>query len=52
MKNIFNLIALFAFVLCFTSCDDDEKTDIPTLPVTPANLNGTYNLLPKVRIAT
>lgn len=59
MKNIFNLIALFAFVLCFTSCDDDEKTDIPTLPVTPANLNGTWqlaewtdNLLPKVRIAT
>ena len=44
MKNIFNLIALFAFVLCFTSCDDDEKTDIPTLPVTPANLNGTWQL--------
>ena len=44
MNNIFNLIALFAFVLCFTSCDDDEKTDIPTLPVTPANLNGTWQL--------
>ena len=28
MKNVFNLIVLFAFVLCFTSCDDDERTDI------------------------
>ena len=44
MKNVFNLIVLFAFVLCFTSCDDDERTDIPTLPVTPANLNGTWQL--------
>ena len=26
MKNIFKLMALFAFVLCFSSCDDDEDT--------------------------
>ena len=26
------------------SCDDDEKAEIPTLPVTAANLNGTWQL--------
>ena len=40
MKNIFKLMALFAFLFCLTSCDDDEPV-IPTLEVTPANLNGT-----------
>ena len=45
MKNIFKLMALFAFVLCFASCDDDEKVEIPALPVTAANLNGTCNFL-------
>ena len=44
MKNILKLMALFAFVLCFTACDDDEKADIQILPVTPANLNGTWQL--------
>ena len=44
MKNILNLMALFAFVLCCVSCDDDEKAEIPTLPVTAANLNGTWQL--------
>ena len=44
MKNIFKLMALFAFVLCFASCDDDEDTALPTLPVTAANLNGLWQL--------
>ena len=44
MKNILKLMALFAFVLCFASCDDDEKVEIPALPVTAANLNGTWQL--------
>ena len=44
MKNIFKLMALFAFVLCFSSCDDDEDTALPTLPVTAANLNGVWQL--------
>lgn len=44
MKNILNLMALFAFVLCCVSCGDDEKAEIPTLPVTAANLNGTWQL--------
>ena len=44
MKNILKLMALFAFLLCFISCDDDEKAEIPTLPVTAANLNGTWQL--------
>ncbi|WP_018665613.1 lipocalin family protein [Bacteroides gallinarum] len=43
MKNIFNLMALFAFLCCFSACDDDEAV-IPTLAVTPANLNGTWEL--------
>lgn len=43
MKNIFKLMALFAFLFCLTSCDDDEPV-IPTLEVTPANLNGTWEL--------
>ena len=37
-------MALFAFLLCFISCDEDEKAEIPTLPVTAANLNGTWQL--------
>ena len=45
MKNIFKLMALFAFLFCLTSCDDDEPV-IPTLEVTPANLNGTWELSP------
>lgn len=44
MKNILKIMALLAVVLCFTSCDDDEKTDNPSLPVTVANLNGTWKL--------
>ena len=43
MKNIFDLMALFAFLCCFSACDDDEAV-IPTLAVTPANLNGTWEL--------
>ena len=41
MKNIFKLMALFAFLFCFSSCEDDEPV-IPTLEVTPANLEGTW----------
>ena len=33
MKNIFKLMALFAFLFCFSSCEDDEPV-IPTLEVT------------------
>ncbi|MCM1718855.1 lipocalin family protein [Bacteroides ovatus] len=44
MKNIFRLMALFAFVLCFSSCNDDEETPVTSLPVTAANLNGTWQL--------
>ena len=42
MKNILKLMALIAFLFCFAACDDDEPV-IPTLEVTPANLNGTWN---------
>lgn len=54
MKNIFKLMALFAFLFCFSSCEDDEPV-IPTLEVTPpiwrvhGNLpNGTELLWMKV----
>lgn len=43
MKNIFKLTALAVFLCCLVSCDDDEPI-IPTLEVTPANLNGTWEL--------
>ena len=43
MKNIFKLTALAVFLCCLISCDDDEPI-IPTLEVTPANLNGTWEL--------
>lgn len=43
MKNIFKLMALFTCLLCCVSCDDDE-TVLGTLEVTPANLNGTWQL--------
>ena len=43
MKNIFKLMALFAFLFCFSSCEDDEPV-ISTLEVTPANLEGTWKL--------
>lgn len=43
MKNIFKLTALAVFLCCLVSCDDDEPI-IPTLKVTPANLNGTWEL--------
>ena len=44
MKNIFKLIALFTFLLCFSACGDDEELTVATLPVTAANLNGTWQL--------
>lgn len=43
MKNIFKLTALAVFLCCLVSCDDDEPI-IPTLEVTPTNLNGTWEL--------
>lgn len=43
MKNIFKLMALFTFLFCLSSCEEDER-EIPTLEVTPANLNGTWKL--------
>ena len=51
MKNIFKLMALLTFVCCLSSCEDDGVTvnrdGLPTfsgLEVTPANLNGTWQL--------
>lgn len=43
MKNLFKLAALFAFLFCLSSCDEEE-TVVPVLEVTPANLNGTWEL--------
>lgn len=43
MKNIFKLMTLCTFLFCLASCDDEEVV-IPTLEVTPANLNGTWEL--------
>lgn len=43
MKNIFRLMTLLSCLFFFTACDEEE-TVIPTLDVTPANLNGTWEL--------
>lgn len=44
MKNIFRLLmTLFSCLFFLTACDEEE-TVIPTLYVTPANLNGTWEL--------
>lgn len=44
MKNIFKLMTLFACLLCFTACGNDDEPVVPTLEVTPANLHGTWKL--------
>ena len=44
MKNLFRLMALLACVCCLTSCDDGDEPAIPTLEVTPATLDGTWQL--------
>ena len=44
MKNIFKLMAMLALVCCLSSCSDDDEPVVPTLDVTPANLNGTWQL--------
>ena len=44
MKNIFKLMAMLALVCCLSSCSDDDEPVVPTLYVTPANLNGTWQL--------
>lgn len=44
MKNLFKLMFLSAFLLCFTACSDEEDTTEKSLAVTPANLNGVWQL--------
>lgn len=43
MKNIFKIIAVFAFIFCFSSCND-EVPQVLTLEVTPANIDGVWQL--------
>lgn len=45
MKNAFKLMTFFALAFCCISCNnDDEKVEVHKLPVTAANLNGTWQL--------
>lgn len=44
MKNIFKLMFLLTLLCGFSSCSDDDEPVVPTLEVTPANLNGTWQL--------
>ena len=43
MKNIFKIIAVFAFIFSFSSCND-ETPETPSLDVTPANIDGVWQL--------
>lgn len=43
MKNIFKIIAVFAFIFSFSSCKDDAPGN-EHLEVTPANLDGVWQL--------
>ena len=43
MKNIFRLMTLFSCLFFLAACDEEEMV-ISTLDVTPANLNGTWEL--------
>ncbi|MBS5412475.1 MAG: lipocalin family protein [Bacteroides thetaiotaomicron] len=44
MKNILKLMALFALLLCGSSCNDDDQPTVDRLEVTAANLNGVWQL--------
>lgn len=44
MKTLFRMMALFALLFCFASCNDDEEAKVPTLEVNAANLDGTWKL--------
>ncbi|WP_333698238.1 lipocalin family protein [Bacteroides congonensis] len=44
MKILFRIMILSIFLTSFIACDDEEETKERTLEVTPANLNGTWQL--------
>lgn len=44
MKNIFRVMIFVTLSCCLSACSDDDEPVIPTLEVTAANLNGTWQL--------
>lgn len=44
MKILFRIMILSIFLTSFIACDDEEEAKERTLEVTPANLNGTWQL--------
>ena len=44
MKSIFKLMILAALSCSFSACSNDDEPTVPTLEVTTANLNGTWQL--------
>lgn len=45
MKTLFKIMTLFALLVCFASCGDDDEVAVkPTLDVNYANIAGTWYL--------
>ena len=44
MRILFRIIPLCMLLLGFVACDDEDEAKVETLEVTPANLNGTWQL--------
>ena len=45
MRILFRIIPLCMLLLGFVACDDEDEAKVETLEVTPANLNGTWQLV-------
>ena len=45
MRIFFRIIPLCMLLFGFVACGDNEEVKVETLEVTPANLNGTWQLV-------
>ena len=45
MKTLFRIMALFLMLFSFAACSDDDEATTISLAVTPANLDGTWELV-------
>ena len=45
MRILFRIIPLCMLLLGFVACVDEDEAKVETLEVTPANLNGTWQLV-------
>ena len=46
LKKFFTLLVIVLFACGFAACSsDDDEPEVPSLPVTPANIAGTWKLV-------